>query len=235
MIRRLDAGGEIQMSWQLRLPELEDRTVLVTGAASGLGLAIVQGLAEVGASVVLVDRDEKELQIALESLGGTCQGMVLDVVDSDAVSATVEKLESAHPIEVLVNSAGIGGRGPAISYSSTLWDEVMSVNLTGTFNVCRAVGAQMVSRQRGSISISPQSVASLDMQGVLAIRQVRVALCNSLEALLWNGLPRGSESTRSHRHSSIRPLCAGSGKQNPTWLRYLRLGPPWGVLVSAAK
>lgn len=45
MIRRLDAGGEIQMSWQLRLPELEDRTVLVTGAASGLGLAIVQGLA----------------------------------------------------------------------------------------------------------------------------------------------------------------------------------------------
>ena len=160
MIRRLDAGGEIKMSWQLRLPELEDRTVLVTGAASGLGLAIVQGLAEVGASVVLVDRDEKELQIALESLGGTCQGIVLDVADSDAVSATVEKLESAHPIEVLVNSAGIGGRGPAISYSSTLWDEVMSVNLTGTFNVCRAVGAQMVSRQRGSI-INIASVGGL--------------------------------------------------------------------------
>ena len=79
MIRRLDAGGEIKMSWQLRLPELEDRTVLVTGAASGLGLAIVQGLAEVGASVVLVDRDEKELQIALESLGGTCQSLVLDL------------------------------------------------------------------------------------------------------------------------------------------------------------
>ena len=153
-------GGGIKMSWELRLPELEDRTVLVTGAASGLGLAIVQGLAQVGASVVLADRDEKALQIVVESLGGTCQGLVLDVADSDAVSAAVEKLESAHPIEVLVNSAGIGGRGPAISYSSTLWDEVMSVNLSGTFNFCRAVGAQMVSRQRGSI-INIASVGGL--------------------------------------------------------------------------
>ena len=59
------------MSWELRLPELEDRTVLVTGAASGLGLAIVQGLAQVGASVVLADSDEKALQIVVESLGGT--------------------------------------------------------------------------------------------------------------------------------------------------------------------
>ncbi|HAQ22384.1 MAG TPA: hypothetical protein DCR10_02440 [Acidimicrobiaceae bacterium] len=148
------------MSWQLRLPELEDRTVLVTGAASGLGLAIVQGLAQVGASVVLADRDEEQLQIALESLGGTSQGLVLDVADRDAVSAAVEKLESAQPIEVLINSAGIGGRGAAISYSSTLWDEVMSVNLTGTFNACRAVGPQMVSRRRGSI-INLASVGGL--------------------------------------------------------------------------
>ena len=153
-------SGGVEMSWELRLPELEDRTVLVTGAASGLGLAIVRGLAQVGASVVLADRDEKELQIAVESLDGTPQGLVLDVADSDAVSEAVEQLESAHPIEVLVNSAGIGGRGPAVSYSTTLWDEVMSVNLTGTFNVCRAVGAQMVARQRGSI-INIASVGGL--------------------------------------------------------------------------
>mgnify|MGYP001262484324 FL=1 len=148
------------MSWELRLPELEDRTVLVTGAASGLGLAIAHGLAQVGTSVVLADRDEKELQIAVESLDGNSQSLVLDVADSDAVSEAVDQLESADPIEVLVNSAGIGGRGAAVSYSSTLWNEVMSVNLTGTFNVCRAVGAQMVARQRGSI-INIASVGGL--------------------------------------------------------------------------
>jgi 2-deoxy-D-gluconate 3-dehydrogenase len=142
------SGGEIEMSWQLLLPELEGRTALVTGAASGLGLAIAGGLAQIGASVVLADLDEEELRTAVMS---DCQGLVLDVADSDAVSQAVAKLDSAHPIEVLVNSAGIGGRGAAISYSSTLWDEVMSVNLTGTFNVCRAVGAQMVARKRGSI------------------------------------------------------------------------------------
>jgi gluconate 5-dehydrogenase len=145
------SGGGVEMSWQLVLPELEGRTALITGAASGLGLAIAGGLAQVGVSVVLADINEEELQTAVMSVGGDCQGLVLDVADSDAVSQAVAKLDSAHPIEVLVNSAGIGGRGMAISYSSTLWAEVMSVNLTGTFNVCRAVGAQMVARKRGSI------------------------------------------------------------------------------------
>jgi 2-dehydro-3-deoxy-D-gluconate 5-dehydrogenase len=145
------AGGGVEMDWQLVLPELEGRTALVTGAASGLGLAIAGGLSQVGASVVLADSDEEELQKAVAGVGGHCQGLVLDVADSDAVSRAVEELDSGHPVEVLVNSAGIGGRGSAVSYSSTLWDEVMSVNLTGTFNVCRAVGAQMVGRKRGSI------------------------------------------------------------------------------------
>ncbi|MDG2427725.1 MAG: SDR family NAD(P)-dependent oxidoreductase [Acidimicrobiales bacterium] len=144
-------GSGVEMDWQLVLPELEGRTALVTGAASGLGLAIAEGLAQVGARVVLADLDEEELENAVTTVGGDCRGLVLDVADSDSVSQAVGELDSSHPVEVLVNSAGIGGRGLAISYSSTLWDQVMSVNLTGTFNVCREVGAQMVSRKRGSI------------------------------------------------------------------------------------
>ena len=85
------SGGGVEMSWQLILPELEGRTALITGAASGLGLAIAGGLAQVGVSVVLADINEEELQTAVMSVGGDCQGLVLDVADSDAVSQAVAK------------------------------------------------------------------------------------------------------------------------------------------------
>jgi|TARA_B100001971_G_C18222884_1_gene558372 gluconate 5-dehydrogenase len=140
-----------ETSWRLSLPELEGRTVLVTGAASGLGKAIAIGFAGVGASVVLADRDEANLHNVVTSIGGDCQSVVLDISDNAAVSRAVERLEKSCAIEVLVNSAGIGGREAAVSYSSDLWDDVVSTNLTGTFTACREVGARMVERKRGSI------------------------------------------------------------------------------------
>ena len=118
---------------------LEGKTALVTGAASGLGHAIATTFADAGAFVVSVDT-------ALEGVFGA------DVTDPDAVSRVVAAVEADRgAIDVLVNSAGIGGRSAALDYPDEMWDRVLAVNLTGTFNVCRAVGAGMVRRERGSI------------------------------------------------------------------------------------
>jgi NAD(P)-dependent dehydrogenase (short-subunit alcohol dehydrogenase family) len=72
----------------------------------------------------------------------------LDVRDAGAADAALTQLER---LDVLVNSAGIGGWGPTESYPDETWEQVLAVNLTGTFNCCRAAGARMVADGSGSI------------------------------------------------------------------------------------
>jgi len=78
--------------------------------------------------------------------------MRVDVRDQDAVDAMAAgAAEATGSIDVLVNSAGIGGRGPAADYPDDLWRDVLDVNLTGSFNCCRAVGRLMMAGCGGSI------------------------------------------------------------------------------------
>jgi NAD(P)-dependent dehydrogenase (short-subunit alcohol dehydrogenase family) len=126
---------------------LDGRTALVTGAASGLGRAIALGLADAGANVVCADVDARGARTAARELAGL--GVELDVRDATAVDAALAALPEVPA--VLVNAAGVGGWGAAASYGSENWEAVISVNLTGTFNCCRACGRRMVERGGGSI------------------------------------------------------------------------------------
>ncbi len=137
---------------------LAGKTALVTGAASGLGQAIAAGMADAGAFVACVDLVETETAAVGVDRAVAFQA---DVADADAVAAVVVAVEAEHgAVDVLVNSAGIGGRAPAASYPSELWNHVLAVNLTGTFHMCRAVGRGMVDRGSGSI-VNMASVGGL--------------------------------------------------------------------------
>jgi NAD(P)-dependent dehydrogenase (short-subunit alcohol dehydrogenase family) len=124
---------------------LEGRVVLVTGAASGLGLACVQRFADEGATVVGVD-----LQDPSDWPGARFDR--LDVTDEAGVSALVASIVRDHGrLDAVVNSAGVAGGGPAHLVPLDDWERVLRVNLTGTFLVCKHAVVPMMEQGSGSI------------------------------------------------------------------------------------
>lgn len=136
--------------------DLTDRHVLVTGAGSGLGMAITLGVAAFGARVTIVDRDSDALDAVAAELtrrGNHPTVVAADVTEAEAVTGAVAQAESAHGVVTgLVNCAGIGRRAPAAEMSDVDWRAVIDVNLTGTFVTDRAVGQRLLTtRTEGSL------------------------------------------------------------------------------------
>jgi NAD(P)-dependent dehydrogenase (short-subunit alcohol dehydrogenase family) len=119
------------------------RVAIVTGGASGIGLATAQRLGREGLSVAIVDRgDPEDAARSVRAAGGEAWAIKADVADEAQVAAMVEEvLERAQRLDALVNAAGIGSPRPVtIDQASTAqWQELCAVNLTGTFLGCRAV------------------------------------------------------------------------------------------------
>jgi NAD(P)-dependent dehydrogenase (short-subunit alcohol dehydrogenase family) len=140
------------MSSPFSLFSLENRVAVVTGAASGLGRAIAVGLAAAGARVVAADLPGTELGALAAEIGEACTGVEADVAVRSQVEALAEQaLAGSGRVDVLVNCAGIGGRGAAAEYPEELWERVLQVNLTGTFLCCQAFGRAMLGAGSGSI------------------------------------------------------------------------------------
>jgi NADP-dependent 3-hydroxy acid dehydrogenase YdfG len=124
-------------------------TALVTGASRGIGRAIAERLAE-RYEIVAVARSAKELEDvarSIESRGGRCRSIALDVSDHAAVSSALGSLE----VDVLVNNAGLGIMKPIAEMSVEEWRRQVSVNLDGMFYVTRALLPGMITRQRGYV------------------------------------------------------------------------------------
>ena len=117
---------------------LSDKVAIVTGASRGIGAAIVKKFAEEGAQVVACAR-------SIESCEGAAMCRKLDVSDSIQVDACVkEVLEKFGKIDILVNNAGITKDGLLMRMSDADWDQVLGINLKGTFLFTRAVARPMM-------------------------------------------------------------------------------------------
>lgn len=117
---------------------LDGRVALVTGGASGIGLACCERLAAEGATVVSLDLTGGDFRV--------------DVRDEDAVSAAVDSVWADHGrLDVVVNSAGVAGGGPVHTVSLEDWRTVVDINLTGTFLVSKHALRRMVAHRSGSI------------------------------------------------------------------------------------
>ena len=141
--------------------DLEGRTAVVTGGASGIGYASAERLLALGARVVLWDADRDSLAAAGKALGeGVVHVAAVDISDREATAdAANASCEAAGTIEILVNSAGIaGGDGRAWEVDPDAWDRMIAVNLTGQFLVCRALLPQMIAGGWGRI-VNVASVA----------------------------------------------------------------------------
>lgn len=131
---------------------LSGRTAFVTGAGQGLGAAIGRGLADAGARVVLTDVDEiaaDSVATQLRAAGQDCFAMKLDVRDeaafTECFASAVKRFGS---VDVIVNNAALTLATSLWDIPAEEWDEVMAINLRGTFFGCRIAGRHM--RERGS-------------------------------------------------------------------------------------
>ncbi len=135
--------------------DLGGKTALVTGGNGGIGLGIARGLARAGANIVVAARNASKTEEAvcdITSLGVKAVGVTMDVLDensvSDGVSAAVSRFGG---IDILVNNAGIGIRKPPQDYSLEEWQQVVGINLDGTFLCSREVYPHMKSAGGGKI------------------------------------------------------------------------------------
>ncbi len=141
---------------------LERKTALITGAASGIGLATARQFVAEGANVVIADLDPARIDAACREVsGGAGQvlGLRVDVTDRSSVDAMVSaSLERFGRIDCLVNNAGITKDARLIKMSEQQFDSVLSVNLKGVFQCTQAVVPTMTEQGSGVILIASSVV-----------------------------------------------------------------------------
>jgi len=131
---------------------VRERVVLVTGASQGIGLAIARDLGARGARVALVARQAEKIAAAAHEIGGGAAAYECDVQDPAAANAVVQRvLEDMGALYGVVNNAGITRDGLLVRMSQADWNEVLAVNLTGTFNFTRAAAKCMMRQKLGRI------------------------------------------------------------------------------------
>ncbi|WP_159716441.1 SDR family NAD(P)-dependent oxidoreductase [Geminicoccus flavidas] len=134
---------------------LSGRKALVTGASKGIGAATCSVLADAGADIVAVGRDQAgldEAKEAVERIGRRCLTIVADLGTVEGPrQACAQALKEWGTIDILVNNAGIARVFPALEHSVEDWDEVMAVNLRAPFLFAQALAPAMIAQRWGKI------------------------------------------------------------------------------------
>ena len=140
--------------------DMSKDVAIITGGAMGIGLVCAKRLAENGAKIVLWDRDKQALDAACASFDTPATGIEVDIADPQSVSKAMDATLKAHTqITQLLNSAGIAGPAiPTLEYSAEDWQQVIDINLNGTFYVNQAVLPVMRAHNYGRI-VNVASVA----------------------------------------------------------------------------
>jgi 2-hydroxycyclohexanecarboxyl-CoA dehydrogenase len=132
--------------------EFQDRVALVTGGASGIGQAVVRGLAERGARVGICDLNTDGAEETAASVGNGALAVPMNVTDTASVAAGVaQAVERLGPPDVLVNAAGWDRIMRFLETDEAFWDQVIAINFRGVMATCHAVLPHMVERGSGAV------------------------------------------------------------------------------------
>ncbi len=223
------------------------RVALVTGAGSGIGLAIAERLAADDHAVAVLDRDSDAATTAatgITAAGGSALAVAADVTDRSAIAAALDQVhETLGRVSVLVNSAGLDGFEPFLHITPDSWDRIIAVNLTGTFNMCQAVLPDMLEAGWGRIvNISSSSTHSGQplMAHYVSAKSGVIGLtkCLALEfgpkGITVNTIPPGFIDTPMLRAAERKGLLGGSVEEHAARTPVRRAGRPEDVAAACA-
>lgn len=225
----------------------EGRVAIVTGGASGIGLAIAERLAADGAAVAVFDRNGDAAAEAAERItaaGGTALGVAVDVTDRAAVDAGVAEVEDqlGRPT-ILVNNAGLDCFRPFLKVDIDTWNRVLDVNLTGTFHCCQAVLPGMVEEGWGRIvnisSSSAQGGQPL-MTPYVSSKAAVIGLTKSLalefgpQGITVNTIPPGFIDTPMLRATEAKGRLGESVEYHAARTPVRRVGRPEDIAAMCA-
>lgn len=170
---------------------LEGQVALVTGASRGLGLAMAEGLAENGATVVLNGRYSETLEAAsrtLQNRGLKAEALPFDVTDLGAAGAAVDAIVARHgSLNILIANAGIIRRSKLADWTSDDWDEVLAANLKASFFLAQKAAEPMRRQGHGRLIFTTSIngiVGRSNIHGYVASKSALAGIARSLAAEL---------------------------------------------------
>jgi NAD(P)-dependent dehydrogenase (short-subunit alcohol dehydrogenase family) len=204
----------------------EGKSIIVTGAASGIGLATAKKLAAEGARLVLGDRNEDGVAAAARAIGGNAVAMALDVADEGSCQALVDRAVAEHGgLDVLCNIAGILDFGRMEDLDKSRWDRTIAVNLTGVYLMSRAAMPHLLETKgnivnmasaAGLVGVPFNSVYVASKHGVVGLTKA-LALEYSKQGIRVNCIcPTGVNT----------PMIAAAPPENIDWELVMR-AVPW--------
>jgi NAD(P)-dependent dehydrogenase (short-subunit alcohol dehydrogenase family) len=137
------------------LMTLQGKVVLITGGSGGLGRALAQAFAQHGGRVVISARNAEKLQAAAQQLsrsGGEILALPCDITDKTAVEGLAEAIRARWgSVQILINNAGVAKAAAFLEMPDSLWDEILTTNLTGTYTCCKIFLPAMTQARWGRI------------------------------------------------------------------------------------
>ena len=172
--------------------ELAGRSALITGGASGIGLATARRLVEAGMRVALMDRDEAALEAAVAELGESALAMPGDVAsEADVAAAWTRARADLGPLHLAFANAGVGS-GPALFAPRAAWDWVLSINVGGVVNVMNAVLPEMLERDEGHLVMTASLAGLGGVPGMGPYVASKFAVVGLAESVAHELVARGS-------------------------------------------
>jgi 2-dehydro-3-deoxy-D-gluconate 5-dehydrogenase len=175
----------------MELFDLHDKVAIVTGGNGGIGLGIARGLAQAGASVAIVGRNQEKIASALAdlaSVGNGTLGVQADVTDPAQVRRMVAETTARFGnVDILVANAGTNIRKTPENYSLGEWHQIVDLNLTSVFDCCQAVYPHMQERGGGKIVTigSMTSIFGFDVAAIYAATKGAVVQLTRSLASAW--------------------------------------------------
>jgi 2-hydroxycyclohexanecarboxyl-CoA dehydrogenase len=228
-------------------PVTPQRSAIVTGGGSGIGLAISERLAQDHHAVAIFDRDGVSAEAAASKIvaaGGRAIGLTVDVTDRGQIDAGIEAVRSqlGRPT-ILVNSAGLDGFDPFLSITAEKWNRILAVNLTGTFDCCQAVVPDMIEEGWGRIvNISSSSAHGgqplmthyvAAKAGVIGFTKA-LALELGPSGITVNTIPPGFIDTPMLRKSEQKGLLGKGVEYHESMTPVRRVGRPEDIAAACA-